>query len=141
MPTKKKEQVENEVLKEELLYKMLNDTKLWIVSKRCGDFKTETLVSIMDRQDSCGELTEKQLSTLKNIYEKCDIANKVSRFCDYSVEHLANMEVVEPPICSITNTPISDWSVFKDGKYYSADAFSELVNKKYPRKVFVNKSK
>ena len=121
--------------------KLINDTKLWVVSKRCGDFNTEVIVSIMDKYDSDLELTEKQVSCLENIYEKCEIERKVSKFSDYSVEHLSNMEVESPPVCCVNKCPCVEWSVFKDGKYYSANAFSEKVNITYPRKIFVDKSK
>ncbi len=153
MPTKKTSTKPKELTNadkqfvKELFKNKLNDLKLWIVSGRCGDFDTKTIISIMDRYDNGAELTEKQTETIEIIHEKCNVAEKIKYFNEYEVEHLENMDIDEPPICSSTNEPINDWAIYKDGAYMCKTAFAELMRNNAltalegKKRKFVNRTK
>ena len=57
---------------------MMKNISLWIALNKCGDnFKTDFLLFIIEKYDEKGVLTENQVKSVKNIYDKCYIVNKM----------------------------------------------------------------
>ena len=117
--------------------KMMDNISLWICLNKCGNnFNTEFLLSIIEKYDENGVLTENQYNSVKNIYEKCNIVDKMNFYSlvPYNAVYIKNLEVEEILECDGCKCVLDEWILEpNDIKYenlYCVSCFNTSFNNK-----------
>jgi len=106
----------------------INLMKLFIGSGRCGEtFNADMPLSVISKFENGKDLTEKQVSSFMNIYEKCNVEKKTYYFRDWKAQYLENLIMVNPLMCEETGVECKEWTFFKDNKYVSKEFFREHI--------------
>jgi hypothetical protein len=114
---------------------MMKNISLWIGLNKCGSFKTEFLVSILEKYEEYDTLTDSQFNCVKNIYDKCHIKSKMKNLQEipYRANYIKNLVIEDEIKCENCKCDLDEW-VFEpySDKYtdlYCSACFDTLFNK------------
>ena len=131
--------------------KMMNNIALWIALNKCGDnFDTGFLLSVIEKYDEDGVLTETQYKSIKNIYDKCNILKKMEFYnlVPYSAIYIKNLVVEEELKCDGCSCALNEWILEPYGDNYDdiycVSCFNTSFNKDKedkPKRIYKRRSK